>query len=127
MEGHADGQGVRKPLGKPTTIEPKGVFFRKDPFVDAAVDALRKHVKDQNALGLHYDSTDMGAMATYAEAYNGMGYRRRGATTPYAFAGTDQYKGGLFVEDGPKGYRADAYDKRLGVMAVALEYMKGTN
>ncbi|WP_158621632.1 LysM peptidoglycan-binding domain-containing protein [Corallococcus aberystwythensis] len=112
-------------LGKTTTIVPKGVFFRKDQFVDAAVDALRKHSKDQKALGLHYNSTDTGAMASYAEAYNGFGYRNKGVTTPYAFAGTDQYKGGMYVKDGD--FRANVYDKRLGVMAVALEYMKGNN
>ncbi|RYZ44681.1 MAG: hypothetical protein EOO72_05650, partial [Myxococcaceae bacterium] len=112
-------------LGKTTTIVPKGVFFRKDQFVDAAVDALRKHSKDQKALGLNYNSTDMGAIASYAEAYNGFGYRNKGVTTPYAFAGTDQYKGGMYVKDGD--FKANVYDKRLGVMAVALEYMKTNN
>jgi lysozyme family protein len=111
-----------QPLGQTTTIKPKGIFFRKDQFVEAAVDALRSHRSDQKTLGLHYDSSDLGAMATYAEAYNGFGYRKNGVASPYAFAGTDQYKGGIYVKDGV--FKRDVYDKRLGVMAVALQYSK---
>jgi lysozyme family protein len=110
------------PLGKPTTHVPKGVFFRKDQFVEAAVDALKEKASTQKALNLHYNSTDLGAMATYAEAYNGYGYRNHGGTSPYAFAGTNQYHGGLYVADGK--YSPTTFDRRPGIVAIAQEYMK---
>lgn len=110
------------PLGSPTTHVPRGIFFRRDQFVEAAVDALRSKRSTQQALNLHYNSTDLGAMATYAEAYNGYGYRNHGVTSPYAFAGTNQYHGGMYVADGQ--FSATTYDRRLGVVAVAQEYMR---
>lgn len=110
------------PLGKPTTHVPKGIFFRKDQFVEAAVDALKEKASTQKALNLHYNSTDLGAMATYAEAYNGYGYRNHGGTSPYAFAGTNQYHGGLYVADGQ--YSPSTFDRRPGIVAIAQEYMK---
>ncbi|MCY1078792.1 peptidoglycan-binding protein [Archangium lansingense] len=110
------------PLGKPTTHVPKGIFFRKDQFVEAAVDALKEKRSTQRALKLHYSSKDLGAMATYAEAYNGYGYRSHGSTSPYAFAGTNQYHGGMYVADGV--YRSSTFDRRPGIVAIAQEYMK---
>jgi lysozyme family protein len=110
------------PLGTPTTHVPKGVFFRKDQFVEAAVDALKEKASTQKALNLHYNSTDLGAMATYSEAYNGYGYRNHGGTSPYAFAGTNQYQGGLYVKDGQ--YSPTTFDRRPGIVAIAQEYMK---
>ncbi|MBZ4421262.1 peptidoglycan-binding protein [Myxococcus sp. RHSTA-1-4] len=110
------------PLGTPTTHVPKGIFFRKDQFVEAAVHALREKRSTQKELNLHYNSTDLGAMATYAEAYNGYGYRNKGVTSPYSFAGTDQYRGGMYVADGK--YSASTYDRRLGIVAIAKEYMR---
>jgi lysozyme family protein len=111
------------PLGKPTTHVPKGKFFRKDQFVEAAVDALKEKRSTQRALELHYSSTDLGAMATYAEAYNGYGYRTyHHSTSPYAFAGTNQYHGGMYVADGK--YSSTTFDRRPGIVAIAQEYMK---
>ncbi len=110
------------PLGKPTTHVPKGIFFRKDQFVEAAVDALKEKRSTQQALNLHYNSTDLGAMATYAEAYNGYGYRNHGVSSPYAFAGTNQYHGGLYVADGK--FSSSTFDRRPGIVAIAQEYMR---
>jgi lysozyme family protein len=105
------------PLGAPTVHVPKGIFFRKDQFVDAAVAALNDKRSLINELGLHRDSTDMGAITTFAEAYNGLGYHSRGLVSPYAFAGTDQYKGGMFVSDGV--FSPSTFDGRPGVLAIA--------
>jgi len=59
--------------------------------------ALWMYAKSQKALNLHYGSTDLGAMATYAEAYNGYGYRNHGGTAfdGNAFTGTVLF-GGVF-------------------------------
>ena len=67
-----------QPLGRTTTIVPRGIFFRKDQFVDAAVHALGQKNHLRNALGLSYESRDLAAMAAYTEAYNGFGYRMAG-------------------------------------------------
>ncbi|MEW5851266.1 MAG: peptidoglycan-binding protein [Myxococcota bacterium] len=108
------------PLGRPTTHVPRGISFRRDQFVEAAVHALnqKRHVADQ--LGLNYNSRDPAAMATYAEFYNGLGYRNHGRVSPYAFAGTDQYRGGMYVRDGV--YSANTWDRRPGVLAIATAY-----
>lgn len=104
-------------LGQPTQHVPKGVFFREDQFVEAAVDALKRQRGLADQLNLHYGSKDLGAMATYAEAYNGYGYRNRGLTTPYSFAGTDQYTGGRYVADGK--FDPNSFDRRPGIVAIA--------
>jgi lysozyme family protein len=108
------------PLGKPTTHVPKGINFGKDQFVDAAVHALNRFKSTSKGLGLSYDSKDVGAMATFAEHYNGLGYRNKDRVSPYVFAGTDQYKGGMYVADGV--YSAKTFDQRPGVVAIINAY-----
>lgn len=103
-------------LGKPTTIVPKGVFFRTDQFVEAAVDAMKsfRGVKDDGvALGLF-------------ERFNGLGYRSkigdhgRVEYSPYIVSGTNHGdETGKYVADGK--YSPTAPDRQLGVMAL----MKG--
>ncbi len=95
-------------LGRVTTIVPKGKFFTD--WEEAAIDALRSE-----NLNLKPDS-DLGALAEAAERYNGLGYRYRNLPSPYVWAGTDHYQGGLFVRDGV--FDPNKVDRRLGVMPI---------
>jgi len=105
------------PLGRPTTHVPKGIYFGKHQFVEAATAALNDFKWLKKDLNLHYGSTDKGAIATFAEYYNGLGYRSHGRASPYAWAGTNQYHGGMYVADGV--FSASTYDQRIGVVAIA--------
>ena len=62
------------------------------------------------------DTRDLRSMATYAEAYNGLGYFNRGLTSPYVYAGTRVYTGGRYVADGV--FDSNAWDTRPGVVAL---------
>jgi lysozyme family protein len=87
----------------------------------AASDALGDKKSTQDKLDLHQNSTDMAAMATYAEYYNGVGYAARGKPSPYVFSGTDQYTSGKYVADGV--YSAKTKDTQLGVMSMVQDLM----
>lgn len=58
---------------------------------------------------------------TFAERFNGLGYRNRGSTSPYVYAGTNAYTGGKFTADGV--YNPNVFDKQVGtaVLAAAAE------
>ncbi len=106
-----------QPLGKVTTIVPKGIFFRADQWEEAAIDALTSQKQLQKNLGIHRDTTDMGKLMAFAEAYNGFGYRTKpNAPSPYVYSGTNMYSGGLYVADGR--YSTTATDKGIGVAAM---------
>ena len=102
------------PLGKPTTHVPVGKNF--SDWDEAAIDALKDKQAIADGIGLTKDTTDLGAEATYAEFYNGLGYHNRGVPSPYAFSGTDQYTRGKYVGDGD--YSAKTKDQQVGVMAL---------
>lgn len=101
-------------LGQVTTLVPKGILF--DAWEPAAVHALTKFSGLREQLGLSAGSTDLAAMATFAEHYNGLGYHHRGIASPYVYSGTDAYQKGKYVADGQ--FDAQAVDKQLGVMAM---------
>jgi len=100
-------------LGKPTTIVPKGILFRADQFIEAAVDACKsfRGIKDDGVfLGL-------------SERFNGLGYRKKVGDhgvveySPYITAGTNHSdETGKYIADGK--YSATAIEKQLGVMAL---------
>ncbi len=96
------------PLGQPTTHVPKGKNF--NDWTSAAIDAINS----QKHSGVSRDNID--SQLDYAERYNGLGYRRRGIASPYVWAGTSNYSGGMYVRDGV--YSSSAVDKRVGVAAI---------
>ncbi len=105
------------PLGRPTTHVPKGRMFKD--WESAAVDAIRSKGNIMSRLGINSGTTDMGKLLAYAESYNGIGYRlNKNKTSPYVYAGTNIYQGGMFVRD--HVFSATAMDKRLGVAACIL-------
>jgi lysozyme family protein len=54
--------------------------------------------------------------------YNGLGYRARGAPSPYVYAGTDRYDRGKFVAD--HRYDPQHVDRQLGVAAM-IDALRG--
>ena len=106
-------------LGRTTTLVPRGIYFGRDQFVDAAVHALSQKSSTARALGLHYGSTDQAAMAAFTERYNGFGYRNRGVPSAYVTAGSQHYRGGMYVADGR--FSSSARDRRLGTLPIISE------
>ena len=98
-------------LGRKTTLEPKGIFFNN--FEDAAVDAILRVGVDEVING------DIDSYLKFAEKFNGFGYRKKGVASPYVWAGTTKYKGGMYVAD--HKYSAYAKDKRCGVAVLMNE------
>lgn len=112
-------------LGKPTDLVPKGICFRKDQFVEAAVHALQTHKAGPiKLLGLGYNSTDVAAMCAYTESYNGWGYRKyhNEQASAYVTSGTTKYSGGKYVADGK--YDSTAQDKQMGTLPIMSEILK---
>jgi lysozyme family protein len=103
------------PIGQVTTHVPKGLLFHS--FEESAVAAFNDFAPLKARLDLHFSSTDKGAIATFAEHYNGLGYRTHGLSSPYVFAGTTKYTGGLFTGDGQLDPKVK--DQRVGVLVVA--------
>lgn len=52
----------------------------------------------------------------FCERWNGLGYRNKGLKSPYMWAGTSEYIGGMFTSDGK--FSADKKDERLGCYAI---------
>ncbi len=103
------------PLGKAAVNVPTDIplFSEWEP---AAVHALKQKANVAKALAMDKSTTDLAAMATYSEFYNGLGYRQRGETNPYVYSGTDQYTSGKFVSDGR--FSASTKDRQVGVLPL---------
>ncbi len=98
------------PLGVPTRHVPKGLLFHT--WEEAATDAISRERSDFSK-----------GILEGIEAYNGLGYRKKGVASPYLWSGTDQYKSGKYTGDGV--YNAQAVDQQAGVVGVlkALEQL----
>lgn len=111
------------PLGRPAVNHPANIplFHEWEPAAEHALnDPYRKRIQED--LGIQADTTDLAALAAYAEYYNGLGYHNKGRTSPYVYAGTDAYTGGKYVADGR--YNSRAYDQQPGVVAM-VQVMRG--
>lgn len=103
------------PLGKKAVNWPNNIpIFHV--WEDAAVHALnmKESLKDQ--LEINAATQDATLLATYAEAYNGLGYHYRDKPSPYVYSGTSAYNSGKFVSDGV--YSSTTVDQQLGVMPM---------
>jgi peptidoglycan hydrolase-like protein with peptidoglycan-binding domain len=111
------------PLGRPAVHWPTNIpVFHK--WEEAAVHALGTQRGIQDLFNIDANTTDMAALSSYAEYYNGLGYYDKGKPSPYVFAGSNQYRGGKYVADGR--YDPDHVDQQLGVatMLTALRDRK---
>ncbi len=123
------------PLGKETVNEPKGIYFAKGKFVDAAVHAinLKAHYRD-DFFRLSSSSKDIVGMCAFFITYNGvydkkeevkMKYKNKKKSfykwhnskhSPYVFSGTNQYKKGKFTSD--HNYNPTKKDKQVGALLL---------
>ena len=95
--------------GKKTKLVPAG----RGPFTSweqAAVDAM---MIEKSKFPRTWD---IKGQLDFCERFNGLGYRNKGAPSPYVYAGTDKYKSGLYVADGK--YSSTKVDMRLGCAAI---------
>ena len=94
-----------------TRLVPKG----RGPFKtweEAAIDAMEiekhKFPKEWNLIG----------KLEFCEAYNGLGYKKRGLPSPYVLSFTNAYTSGKYVADGK--FDPDFIDKQCGTAAIIL-------
>ncbi|MAA80375.1 MAG: hypothetical protein CL916_14060 [Deltaproteobacteria bacterium] len=103
------------PLGKPAVNWPNNIpVFHK--WEDAAIHALNMKRYNQQELSLQKDTTNFSQIATYAEAYNGLGYHNRGKQSPYVYAGSSPYVSGKYVADSQ--YDPHHVDGQVGVVPL---------
>lgn len=108
-----------QPLGKPTTIVPKGRIF--NDFTEAAIDALNSEQKNKGISLSEEDSIEM--MMLFAELYNGTGYTDyRNTASPYVYSGTDVYISGKYASDGE--YDSELVDKQPGIYLLVISLGK---
>lgn len=96
------------PANRPVAPPKNGKTYTFD---ESAIDALTYefgHVKEWS----------IEQIAFLQETYNGFGYRQRGVPSSYLWSGSNIYKSGKFIFDGPKGWRPHVVDQQLGVMVV---------
>lgn len=101
------------PLTARTRQVPAGRPLKGEaPFTweESAVDALTMRGLKAGKI------TSVETFAFEAEGYNGWGYRGKGVTSPYLWAGTSEHERGKYVAD--HVYDATAIDKEEGVMPI---------
>ena len=105
------------PLGKAAVRVPTNIPIFHD-WHKAAVHALTMDDKARHRdnLGINAGTRDPATLASYAEAYNGLGYHNRDKPSPYVFSGTDAYTSGKYVADSK--YSSKTVDKQLGVITM---------
>lgn len=100
------------PLPGPTTHVPKG----RGPFLNwesACADAL---LQKQSIFPKEWDII---GKLEFCEAYNGLGYKKRGLPSPYNLSWTNEYQSGKYVADGK--FDPNFVDKQCGVLPILLE------
>jgi lysozyme family protein len=103
------------PLGKPAVNWPSNIpiFHRWE---DAATHALNMKRSIQNQVELTEETTNIAAISTYSEVYNGLGYFYKDRNSPYVYSGTNQYSSGKYVSDGT--YSPTTVDTQLGIIPL---------
>lgn len=103
------------PLGKPAVNWPNNIpVFHK--WEEAAIHALNMKKYNQKELSIEQDTTNFSQIATYAEAFNGLGYHNHGKQSPYVYAGASPYVSGKYVAD--RRYDPRHVDKQVGVVPL---------
>ena len=103
------------PLGRPAVNWPTNIpLFHK--WEDAAIHALDMKKYNQQELSIEKDTSGFSQLATYAEAYNGLGYSNHGKQSPYVYAGSSPYVSGKYVADGR--YDSSHVDSQVGVVPL---------
>lgn len=84
-----------------------------DSWKDGAIGAFKRIGFDH---GYHWDLLNA---LDNMERYNGLGYRTRGLATPYVWAGSNVYTGGMYQSDGV--FSPKAIDGRPGCACILQE------
>jgi lysozyme family protein len=103
------------PLSARTVRVPPGRPLQPDPpytFVQSAIDALHGEQKK------FPQTWDVVGALSFAEHYNGTGYRRQNVYSPYVWGGTQHYTTGHYIADGK--FDPMAIAKAPGVAAILL-------
>lgn len=58
------------------------------------------------------------------ESFNGWGYYWHGVPSAYVWSGSNIYKSGKYIFDGPQGWRANVVDIQLGCAPLLLSMMQ---
>lgn len=94
---------------------PGNSFSLTNSWTANAVEVLAYKVTEK--YGGPRDISSSSAFNDFAERFNGLGYRQRGVTSPYVFAGTNLYTGGKFIADGV--YSSETFDQQVGTAVLA--------
>jgi lysozyme family protein/peptidoglycan hydrolase-like protein with peptidoglycan-binding domain len=115
--------GNGQPLGRVTTIVPKGrgPFAGPQAFVDGAVDAFRL----EGFLGA--SDWSIGRMLYRLEGFNGYGYHSQGVNSPYLYGGSTLYgppeaRGGKYVRD--HVFDRNKVDTQLGTAVILKDLLE---
>lgn len=110
------------PLGRVSTHVPRGQgpYFGVDAWERAALIAL------EDTGGPSWVDWTVGGWTTFLEKYNGLGYYNKGHSSPYVWAGTNQYTSGKYIADGV--YSSSAVDTQPGCanLIIALAQLDHT-
>lgn len=98
---------VQVPAGRPKTHAPPFTFE------ESAIDALRYDGMDK----VNWNDLNKGLDAI--EAYNGLGYKKRGIPSPYLYAATNIEKPGRYIRD--RVWSSTAMSDQVGVVAILKE------
>lgn len=105
------------PRGEGPYLHHSGETISDDPWFRAAVVAL----KDDAPHAARWKDWSGGGSMTILEEYNGLGYANMGRSSPYVWAGTDQYSRGKYTSDGH--YDPNAVDQQLGCAGILAAMM----
>lgn len=110
-----NGDPLFGPDGEPvqTVNDPAGLGPYASWADSALADLKARHLPKTWSIGVCLD---------FAERFNGRGYWNMGVPSPYIWAGTNIYQGGLFIKD--HVYDPNVWDSRLGVAAI-LKSLQG--
>ena len=107
------------PLTARTVNVPKGrPVMGKAPFSweESAIDAIN-YMEGQNRIWKQLKGKwDLESILTKFEAYNGMGYQKKGLLSPYLYSYTQFYTAGKYVLDGK--FDPNAVSKQPGVIPL---------
>ena len=98
---------VQEPKGRP--IEPPKSSSGYS-FLESAIDALKMKGYDKK------ESWSLEEVLYRLEKYNGWGYDLKGVTSPYLWAGSNQYTKGKYVSDGV--FDPNAVSKQIGAAVI---------
>jgi len=121
-----------QPLGKITTIVPKGKDFKKGQFDVAAADALKGEYNSQTGrfymetrasqLEIDIDTEDIVSLVAFAVFYNGTGNSQTQGKTSYGYNGTNLITSGHYTSDGV--YDPNAIDANIGIYRILKRLME---